>query len=181
MARHRSLTPPPKTMTSYVDDPLGRINCLEKDPYESTVCRSLFRKIGIASNRIDEMKRSKDQKLSTLNLLTLRTIYKFFQIHFPGPYWLFWRICLQNLVFEISCVWEDLATFQKPLFWTPDITPHPSPALVFHVIFVEPKTASREPCRVNKRMFFLLQKCFKKSRLNLGQNRNPERPEIEFL
>jgi hypothetical protein len=31
------------------------------------------------------------------------------------------------------------------LFWTPDITPHPSPALVFHVIFVEPKTASREP------------------------------------
>ncbi len=83
---------------------LGRINCLEKDPYKSTVCRSLFRKIGIASDRIDEMKRSKDQKLSTINLLTLRTIYKLFQIHFPGPYWLFWRICLQNLVFEISCV-----------------------------------------------------------------------------
>ncbi len=105
--------------------------------------------IGIASDRIDEMKRSKDQKLSTLNLLTLRTIYKFFQSHFPGPYRLFWRICLQNLVFEISCVGEDLAGFQKLLFWTPDITPQPSPVLVFHAIFVKPKTASREPWTVH--------------------------------
>jgi hypothetical protein len=31
-----------------------------KDPYKSTVCRPLFRKIGIASDRIDEMKRSKN-------------------------------------------------------------------------------------------------------------------------
>ncbi len=85
---------------------------------------------------------SKDQKLSTLNLLTFKIIYRFLKIRFPGPNRLFWRICLQNLVFEISCVGEDLARFQKPLFWTPDITP----ALVFHVIFVEPKMASREPC-----------------------------------
>jgi hypothetical protein len=110
-----------------------------------TSCMTLFSKIKIAGDRIDEIRWSKDQKLSTLNLLTLKTIYRFLQIRFPGPNRLFWRMCLQNLVFEISCVGEDLARFQKPLFWTPDITPHPSPALVFHVIFVEPKTSSREP------------------------------------
>ncbi len=110
-----------------------------------TSCMTLFSKIKIAGDRIDEMSWSKDQKLSTLNLLTLKTIYKFLQIRFPGPNRLFWRICLQNLVFEISCVGEDLARFQKPLFWTPDITPHPFPALVFHVILVELKTSSREP------------------------------------
>jgi hypothetical protein len=125
---------------------LGRINCLEKDPCRSTVCRAFFRKIKIASDKIDEMKRSKDRKLSILNLPTLKTIYRFLQSRFRGPNRLFWRICLQNLVFEISCVGEDLAGFQKPLFWALDITPHPSPVLVFHVIFVEPKTASREPC-----------------------------------
>jgi hypothetical protein len=133
---------------------LGRNNCLEKDPYKSTVCRSLFKKIGIASDRIDEMKRSKDQKLSISNLLTLRTIYKFFKSHFPEPYRFFWRICLQNLVFEISCVGEDLAGFQKLLFWTPDITPHPSLVLVFHVIFVKPKTASREPWLIDLGFWF---------------------------
>jgi hypothetical protein len=31
-------------------------------------------------------------------------------------------------------VGEDLARFQKLLFWTFDITPHPSPALVFHTV-----------------------------------------------
>jgi hypothetical protein len=54
-------------------------------------------------------------------------------------------------------VGEDLAGFQKLLFWTPDITPHPSLALVFHVIFVKPKTASREPCvfarKINNRLY----------------------------
>jgi hypothetical protein len=70
---------------------LDRINGLEMDPYKRIVCRSLFNKIKIASDRIDKMKRSKDQKLSTLNLLALRTnaLYKFFQSHFPGPYRLF--------------------------------------------------------------------------------------------
>jgi hypothetical protein len=68
---------------------LGRINCLQKDPYKSTMCRTLFRKIKIASDKIDEMKRSKDQKLSILNLPTpyqlLPTIYRFLQSRFPGP------------------------------------------------------------------------------------------------
>jgi hypothetical protein len=124
---------------------LGRINCLEKDPYKSTEWRTLFSKIKIASDRIDEMKRSKDQKLSTLNLQALRVIYKFFQSHFPGPYRLFWRICLQNLFFRISCVGKDLAGFQKLLFWTSYIITHPSPVSLLRDIFVKPKTASREP------------------------------------
>jgi hypothetical protein len=42
---------------------------------------------------------------------------------------------------------KDLAGFQKPLFWTPDITPYPSPVSLLSDIFVEPKTASREPCQ----------------------------------
>ncbi len=37
---------------------------------------TVFRKIKIASDRIDEMKRFKDQKLSILNLSTFRTILK---------------------------------------------------------------------------------------------------------
>jgi hypothetical protein len=61
---------------------LGRINCLEKDLYKNTVCKTLLSKIKVASDRIDEMKRSKDQKLSILNLPTLRTIYKILQYHF---------------------------------------------------------------------------------------------------
>jgi hypothetical protein len=81
-------------------------------------------------------------------LLTLRIIYKFFQSHFPGPYRLFWRICLQNLVFRISCVGKDLAGFQKLLFWTPDIITHPSPVSLLRDIFVKPKTASREPYNI---------------------------------
>ncbi len=52
---------------------LGRINCLKKDPYKYTSCRTLFGKIKIASDRIDEMRRTKDQKLSTLNLAFLGT------------------------------------------------------------------------------------------------------------
>jgi hypothetical protein len=118
-----------------------------------TSCMTLFSKIKIAGDRIDEISWSKDQKLSTLNFPTFGTTNKKLQSRFPGPNRLFWRICLQNLVFEISCVGEDLARFQKPLFWTPDITPHPSPALVIHVIFVEPKTASREPCGRSSRGF----------------------------
>jgi hypothetical protein len=137
--------------SSPLDSPiitLVNIDFLKIHLDKRTSCMTLFSKIKITGDRIDEISWSKDQKLSTLNLLTLKTIYKFLQIRFPGPNRLFWRICLQNLVFEISCVGEDLARFQKPLFWTPDITPHPSPALVFHVIFVEPKTASREPCSI---------------------------------
>jgi hypothetical protein len=38
------------------------------------LCMTLFRKIKIASDRINEMRRTKDQKLSTLNLLFLGTI-----------------------------------------------------------------------------------------------------------
>jgi hypothetical protein len=125
---------------------MGHIEYLEKVPYKCTSCRTLFSKIKIASDRINEMNWDKDQKLSILNFLAFGTIYKKLQSRFLGPNWPFHRKSLENFVFEVSCGGKELVGFQKPLFGTPDITPHPSPVLVFVDIFVKLETASREPC-----------------------------------
>jgi hypothetical protein len=77
---------------------LFRISRLEKDPYKSTPCMTLFSKIGLASDRIDEMKRSKDQNLSTLNFSSLKIIYKLFQNRFPGPNQLSYKTILENII-----------------------------------------------------------------------------------
>jgi hypothetical protein len=90
------------------------------------------------------MKHSKDQKLSTLNLATLKFIQNF-TVPFLVPNYLFYKNILKNLNFEISCKGTHLAGFQKPLFRTPDITLQPSPVSVFCVIFVKLKMASSEP------------------------------------
>ncbi len=87
----------------------------------------------------------KDQKLSTINFPAFGTTYKKLQSRFPEPNWPFQGKSLENLDFEINCGGKELAGFQKPLFGTPDIIPHPSPVLVFVDIFVKLKIASREP------------------------------------
>jgi hypothetical protein len=58
---------------------------------------------------------------------------------------LFYKNILENLNFDISCEENHLTGIQKPLFGTPDITPHPYPVSVFCVIFVKPKIAASEP------------------------------------
>ncbi len=111
-----------------------------------TSCRTLFRKIEIASDRIDEMKWTKEQIWSTLNFLTYRTNKKMLQSRFPGPSWVFQRKSLKILNFQIFCEGKKLAGLQKS-FGTSDIIPHLSPVSVFFVIFVKLKIASREPSR----------------------------------
>jgi hypothetical protein len=51
---------------------------------------------------------------------------------------------IENLNFEISSDGKKLAGFQKPLFGTLGIIPHPSSVLVSVDIFVKLKIASRE-------------------------------------